>query len=153
HPLTVSPCQTIGVTDGGSRSSRRRGSHRWLRGLSSRVAVIRPPVTIAPGMGMPVGWRSNRAGGSGRIRLSDLVPRPGSEPMSRLRFTIAQAMALVLLAGIGFAALRSASVLWASAVFTLTVTVLSAALLAAMARRGRARMTWAGFALFGWIYL
>ena len=73
--------------------------------------------------------------------------------MSRLRFTIAQAMALVLLTGIGFAALRSASILWASAVFTLTVVVLSAAILGAMARRGRARMTWAGFALFGWVYL
>ena len=72
--------------------------------------------------------------------------------MSRLRITLAQLMAIVLFIGFGFAALRSASALWASAVFTLTVAVLSAAILGAMARRGRARMTWAGFALFGWIY-
>jgi hypothetical protein len=73
--------------------------------------------------------------------------------MTRYRFTLAQLMAIVLFIGFGFAALRSASVLWASAVFTLAVAVLSVAVLGAMARRGRARMTWAGFALFGWVYL
>src|SRR2546423_1907622 len=83
----------------------------------------------------------------------DLAPRPRRGPMTRLRFTLAQLMAAVVFIGLGFAALRSASVLWASAVFTLTVAVLSAAILGAMGRRGRARMTWAGFALFGWVYL
>src|SRR3954452_9635550 len=73
--------------------------------------------------------------------------------MTRPRFSLAQSMAIVLLIGVGIAALQSASVLWASAVFTLTVAVLSAAILGAMARRGRTRITWAGFALFGWIYL
>ena len=72
--------------------------------------------------------------------------------MARFRLTIAQLMAFVLFAGFGFAAMRSASVLWSSAIFTLTVVVLSAAILVAMARRGRVRMTWVGFALFGWIY-
>src|SRR5438105_3388914 len=73
--------------------------------------------------------------------------------MTRVRFTLAQSMVIVLFVGFGFAALRSDSVLWASAVFTLTVAVLLAAILGAIARRGRARMTWAGFALFGWVYL
>ena len=73
--------------------------------------------------------------------------------MSRLRFTLAQLMAIVLFIGFGFAAMRLGSLLWASAVFTLTVAVLSVAVLGTMARRGRARMTWAGFALFGWVYL
>jgi hypothetical protein len=73
--------------------------------------------------------------------------------MTRLRFSIAQSMAIVLLVGIGLAALRSGTVLWASTVFTLTVAVLLTAILGAMARRGRARMIWAGFALFGWVYL
>src|SRR4051794_25401759 len=73
--------------------------------------------------------------------------------MTRPRFSLAQSMAIVLLIGVGIAATQSASVLWASAVFTLTVAVLSTAILGAMARRGRARMTWAGFALFGWVYL
>jgi hypothetical protein len=61
-------------------------------------------------------------------------------------------MVIVLFVGFGFAALRSGSALWASAVFTLTVAALSAAVLGVMARRGRARMTWAGFALFAWVY-
>ena len=73
--------------------------------------------------------------------------------MTRLRFTIAQFMAGVIFIGLGFAALRSATLLWASVVFTITVAVLSAAILGAMGRRGRTRMTWAGFAVFGWIYL
>src|SRR5262249_36511369 len=73
--------------------------------------------------------------------------------MTRYRFTLAQLMAVVMLIGFGFAAMRSASVLWASAVFTLTVAILSVAVLGAMARRGRARMTWVGFAFFGWFYL
>jgi hypothetical protein len=73
--------------------------------------------------------------------------------MTRYRFTLAQSMAIVLLIGVGLAAMHSASVLWSSTVFTLTVAVLSAAILGAMARRGRARMTWVGFALFGWVYL
>jgi hypothetical protein len=73
--------------------------------------------------------------------------------MNHLRFTLAQLMVIVLFIGFGFAALRSASVLWASAVFTFTVATLSVAVLGAMARRGRARMTWAGLALFGWVYL
>src|SRR5262249_20767216 len=66
---------------------------------------------------------------------------------------LAPPMAIVLLIGVGLAALHSASVIWSSAAFTLTVAVLSAGVLGAMARRGRARMTWAGFALFGWVYL
>jgi hypothetical protein len=73
--------------------------------------------------------------------------------MARLCFTLAQLMAIVLFIGFGFAALRSASVLWASAIFTLTVAILLVAVLGAIARRGRARMTWTGFALFGGIYL
>jgi hypothetical protein len=73
--------------------------------------------------------------------------------MSRVRFTLAQLMAVVIFIGFGFAALRSATVHWSSAVFTLTVAVLLAGVLAAMARRGRARIIWAGFALFGWVYL
>jgi hypothetical protein len=57
------------------------------------------------------------------------------------------------MAGVGFAGLRAATVLWASAVFTVTVLVLSAAVLGAMAHRGRGRLAWAGYAVFGWVYL
>jgi hypothetical protein len=73
--------------------------------------------------------------------------------MTRIRFTIAQLIAIVLFAGVGFAALRSLTMLWASAIFTLTLAVLLIGVLGTMAHRGRARLTWAGFALFGWAYL
>jgi len=71
----------------------------------------------------------------------------------KLRFSILGLMALVLLVAVGFAALRSTSALWASAVFTMTVALLWAAILGAFAGRGRARLTWLGFVVFGWIYL
>jgi hypothetical protein len=62
-------------------------------------------------------------------------------------------MAVVLLLGVGFAGLRAASFLWASALFTLTVMLLAAAILAAIVCRGPSRAAWLGFGLFGWTYL
>jgi hypothetical protein len=70
--------------------------------------------------------------------------------MTRLRFTLAQLMAIVLYVGFGFAALRNADEIWASTAFTLAVLMMSVAPLGALARKGRARMAWAGFAVFGW---
>ena len=69
------------------------------------------------------------------------------------RLSILGLMAVVLFVAVGFAALRSTSALWASAVFTLTVALLSASILGAVARRGDARLPWHGFAVFGWAYL
>jgi hypothetical protein len=76
------------------------------------------------------------------------TPRP-----VRLRFTIAGLMALVLIVGVGFAGLRAASLLWASALFTLAVALLAAAIVGSLVCRGRSRMGWLGFAVFGWTYL
>jgi len=42
--------------------------------------------------------------------------------MNRFRFTLAQLMAIVLFIGFGFAALRNANALWASATFSLAQT-------------------------------
>jgi hypothetical protein len=70
--------------------------------------------------------------------------------MTRPRLTIAQAMAVVLYVGFGFAALRNADEWWASATYTLAYFMISVAPLGALARKGTARMTWAGFAVFGW---
>src|SRR5688500_1209379 len=70
-----------------------------------------------------------------------------------MRFTIAIIMGIVLLIALGLAALREANVLWASGLYTLTLTSLCTAVLGSMAGRGRARMTWAGFAAVGWSYL
>ena len=73
--------------------------------------------------------------------------------MTRLRFSIAQLMGIVLYLGFGFAALRNADEFWASASYTLAMAMIAAALVGAFARNGTARMTWVGFAVFGWAYL
>ncbi len=73
--------------------------------------------------------------------------------MTRPRTTIAQLMAIVFYLGIGFAALRNADDFWASATYTLSIFVISAALLGALIRKGTRRPTWIGFAVFGWAYL
>jgi low affinity Fe/Cu permease len=70
--------------------------------------------------------------------------------MSRPRLTIAQWMAIVLYVGLGFAALRNADVFWASATFTAAIISVSTAVVGAIAHEGKARMTWTGFAVFGW---
>lgn len=73
--------------------------------------------------------------------------------MTHFRFSLAQLMAAVIYLGLGFAALRNADRLWASATFTLSIVAISTALLGALIRRGRARPVWIGFAVFGWTYL
>ena len=72
--------------------------------------------------------------------------------MTRPRLTIAQLMTFIFFVGFGFAALRNANDLWASATFTLAMISILVAPLFAFARKGKARMTWAGFAVFGWCY-
>lgn len=73
--------------------------------------------------------------------------------MKLLRVSIAGSMGIVLLAAVGFAALRNPTIVWASVLFTLTVMIFCSAILGAIAVRGPARLTWAGFAVFGWVYL
>ncbi len=73
--------------------------------------------------------------------------------MARLRFSIAGQMALVLVLGIGLAALKHPSERAASLLFTLILASLLTSILGAMARRDREQMTWIGFAAFGWTYL
>jgi hypothetical protein len=73
--------------------------------------------------------------------------------MTRPRLTIAQLMAIVLYLGFGFAAVRNANAFWASTTFGVAIMMILGASLGAFPRTGKARMTWAGFALFGWAYL
>ena len=87
-----------------------------------------------------------------RLCVSELITRFLRDLMTRPRLTIAQLMILILLVGLGFAALRNANELWSSAMHTLAIISISAAPLGAFARKGKARMTWAGFAVFGWCY-
>ncbi len=73
--------------------------------------------------------------------------------MHRTRLSIAELMAVVFFVALGFAALRSATALWASVLFMFTVALMSTAVLGAIACRGKTRMTWVGVAIFGWVYL
>ena len=43
--------------------------------------------------------------------------------------------------------------LWASGIFTITVTVFAGAIVGAAASRGPSRIAWLGFGIFGWTYL
>ena len=72
---------------------------------------------------------------------------------ARIRFSVAGLMGAVLFAALGFAALRDASELAASAAFTLALAAMAASIPAVMASRGRRRVAWLGFAAFGWAYL
>ncbi len=66
--------------------------------------------------------------------------------MTRPRISIAGLMAIVLYVAVGFAALRNASVFWASATLSVAVLLVSVARGGTLSGRGRSRVTWAGFA-------
>lgn len=70
----------------------------------------------------------------------------------RPRFTIAALVAIIASLGVGFAALRSPSQLWASTLFTLTLAALAVALVNAIYGRDRRRAFWTGFLVFGGPY-
>jgi hypothetical protein len=71
----------------------------------------------------------------------------------RLRFSLIGLMSAVFLLGIGFAALHQPSRLWASALFTLSLTSILLAVLAARYTRRAERAFWSGFAFCGGMYL
>jgi hypothetical protein len=73
----------------------------------------------------------------------------------RSRMTIAAMMAGIGLIDVAFAALRTASPLWASALFSLAAFATLAAAIAALATRGSTRVAWGGFAVArgGYLYL
>ncbi len=73
--------------------------------------------------------------------------------MSRLPFSMATMIAAVFVIAVGCAALRFANDFWAGTLFTAALIVLLYALLALIVRRGSVRLFWAGFALFGWVYM
>ncbi|WP_422931766.1 hypothetical protein [Singulisphaera sp. PoT] len=62
-------------------------------------------------------------------------------------------MVVTLLIAIGLAGLHAATGVWASALFTLTIFLLAASTLAAVAIQGKLRHAFSGFSIFGWIYL
>jgi hypothetical protein len=73
--------------------------------------------------------------------------------MKPIRFNIASILAVILVFGVGFAALRESNDLWDSGLFTLTIGVLIISVLLAIHRMEAKRAFWIGSALFGWSYL
>jgi hypothetical protein len=73
--------------------------------------------------------------------------------MTRIRFHIGTILFVILVSGVGLAALKEASDVWQQGVFTATVAALLISLLLALHRTGSKRAFWTGFALFGWAYL
>jgi hypothetical protein len=69
------------------------------------------------------------------------------------RMTIAELMLVVLVTGIGLAALRNASAAWAGAMFSITIFLMISSLLGIGLGRGARRIYWLGFAALGWSYL
>lgn len=72
--------------------------------------------------------------------------------MRRPRISLAGLMALVVVVGVGIAALRAASETWAGIMLLLTLGLLGVSVLGVMYRREARRAWWVGFALFGWGY-
>ena len=73
--------------------------------------------------------------------------------MRRFRFHLVTLVILVLLLGVGFAALRESDETWDSSNFSLTLGMLSVSILLAIHRTEKRRAFWLGFALFGSAYL
>ena len=74
-------------------------------------------------------------------------------PMNRFRMTIRLAMALVLFAGVAFAALRDSSVWWVGSLVACLIGLLLTACIGALYRTGRERAFWLGIIIFGGGYL
>ncbi len=71
------------------------------------------------------------------------------------RYKIATLMTIILYLAIGWGALLNPADgwIWESTIYSLTAFIMTTATLLAFVRRGRERMAWTGFAVFGWAYL
>jgi hypothetical protein len=73
--------------------------------------------------------------------------------MRRFRFHLGTLLLIILLVGVGLAALRESNEIWDSSLFSVTIGVLLISILLAIHRTERRRAFWLGFALFGSAYL
>jgi hypothetical protein len=73
--------------------------------------------------------------------------------MRSFRFHLGTLVIVVLVLGVGFAALRESSDIWESGVFMLTLTAVLISILLAIQGTESRRAFWIGFAVFGWAYL
>jgi hypothetical protein len=73
--------------------------------------------------------------------------------MRRIRFTIANLLFIVLFLGVSFAALREASAIWESAVFSAVLGAVLLSIVRAIQSTSGRRAFWLGFAICGGLYL
>jgi hypothetical protein len=73
--------------------------------------------------------------------------------MYRPTISIRAMLCVVAFVGLACMALARANSIWATVMFTGALAVISLGLLAAILLRGARQAYWAGFALFGWLYL
>ena len=73
--------------------------------------------------------------------------------MRRFRFHLGTLVMIVLLFGVGLAALRESNDSWDSGILSVTLGVLLISVSLAVHRNESRRAFWLGFALFGWVYL
>ena len=73
--------------------------------------------------------------------------------MNRPRFSVAWLLGMVVVLAVALAAMRTASVYWTAAAATITLALLLTGVLGGLFLRGSGRAFWAGFAIFGWVYL
>jgi hypothetical protein len=73
--------------------------------------------------------------------------------MRKPRFSIASLLAVILVLGVGIAALRESSDLWDNGLFSVLLGILLTSILLATHQTESRRAYWLGFALFGSVYL
>ena len=73
--------------------------------------------------------------------------------MRHFRFHLGTLVILILLLGVGFAALRESNEIWDSSIFSITLGLLLISILLAVHRAERKRAFWLGFTIFGSAYL
>jgi hypothetical protein len=72
--------------------------------------------------------------------------------MKRLQVSILALVLIIVACAMAFTALKTASDLWYGALYTFTMVLLLAAVIAARFRRGNEKAFWFGFAVFGWAF-
>lgn len=76
-----------------------------------------------------------------------------NNPSNRFSFSLTSLLEAISIISVACAALAYPTQLWASIISSLTLAVLSLAVIAAFIFRGRSRAFWGGFAFAGWLFI
>jgi FG-GAP-like repeat len=88
-----------------------------------------------------------------RSSLADLLSSFRDHALRRFRFHLGTLVIVVLILGVGLAALREANDIWDCGIFSITLGALLISILLGVHRTDKRRAFWLGFALFGSAYL